>query len=297
MDQSELEDCKKAGKISQEVREYIKQITLPNTPLLELAKKIHSKIEELDGNLAFPVNLSIDDIAAHYHPNLDDKIKANGLLKIDFGIHVNGSIADSAITIDLTPNNKYKELIESTELALENALKLLSNNPTIHQIGLTIQKSIESKNFSPITNLSGHSIEKYKIHAGLTIPNYANNNDNTLPSGIYAIEPFATAGEGKIYNGAPGNIYEIINMKNPRSPTARKILDYVNKKFKTLPFSLREIEEKFGPMSKIAMKELESQLIIHSHSQLIEKSHKPVAQSEHTFIKTDDGEIIVTTRD
>lgn len=292
----EQESYIKAGKIAQEIRKYVKEIVKPEMLLVDIAKKIHNKIEELEATPAFPVNLSIDDVAAHFHPTIDDETKASGLLKVDFGIHINGYIADTALSIDLTPDNQHKELIQVSEQALENALKLLNKNPSLNEIGDTIQKTIENKGFSPVINLSGHSLGQYQIHAGITIPNYANSNSSNLNQGGFAIEPFATTGEGKIYEGPSGNIYAITSPKNTRSPTARKIMDYVWKKYQSLPFSLREIQEEFGPMSRIAIKELENSGILHSYPQLIEKAHKPVSQAEHTFIKTSKGEIIVTTK-
>jgi len=296
MEKQELENYKKAGEIAIKIREFSKNLIKPGMPLLEIAQKIHKEIEKNNAIPAFPVNLSIDDIAAHYHPTLDDDTKASGLLKIDLGIQIKGFIADTAFTIDLTPDNQHKELIQASEQALDNALKLLDKNPTLNEIGQEIQNTIEEKGFSPIINLSGHSLDKYSIHAGITIPNYGNGNENKLDNGAYAIEPFATTGEGKIYEGPPGNIYSISDPKNTRSPTARKILDYIMDKYQTLPFSLREIQEKFGAMARLAIKELENQGILHSYSQLIEKSHKPVSQAEHTFIKTKDSGIIITTR-
>lgn len=295
MDEKEIENYKKAGRISKDIREYIKEIVKPRVPLLELIRKINNKIEEFGAIPAFPVNLSIDDVAAHSHPRIDDDNLARGLLKVDWGISIDGFIADSAISIDLTEDNKHKELIDSVELALDNALKLLKENPSLHRIGETIQNTIESRGFSPIVNLTGHGIGRYNVHQSPTIPNYGNNNENKLGSGVYAIEPFATTGEGRIKNGGDGYIYEIVNEKNARSPMARKILDYVLNKYKTLPFSLLELQEKFGPMAKLGLKELENQGIINSHKVLIQVDKKPVAQAEHTFIKTDDNEIIVIT--
>jgi methionyl aminopeptidase len=295
MENRELNNYKQAGEIAKQVTAYAKKLIKPDMPLLEIAQKIHKKIEELGADPAFPVNLSIDEIAAHYHPTLEDKTTAKGLLKADIGIHINGFIADTAFSLDLTTNNRHKELIEASEQALNNSLKILSKNPTLHQIGETIQKTIEEKGFIPIVNLSGHSLSKYQVHAGITIPNYANNNDNKLEQGAYAIEPFATTGQGKVYEGPASNIYAITNKKNTRSPIARKILNYVWEKYQTLPFSLREIQEKFGPMSRLGIKELEQADILHNFPQLIEISHKPVSQAEHTFIKSD-KEIIITTR-
>jgi len=295
METKEYQDYIKTGKIASEVVAYAKELIKPDMLLLEIAQKIHKKIQELGATPGFPVNLSINEIAAHYHPTLEDKTKAQGLLKVDIGVHINGFIADTAFSMDLTPKKKFKELIQASEQALENALKLLNKNPTLNNIGKEIQETIESKGFSPIVNLSGHSLDKYKIHAGITIPNYANTNPKKLEPGAYAIEPFATTGQGNVYEGAPSNIYSIINLKNTRSTLARKILNYISKKYKTLPFSLREIQEEFGVMTRIAIRQLEQENIIQSYPQLIEKSHKPVSQAEHTFIKKDKS-IIITTK-
>jgi methionyl aminopeptidase len=295
MEKKELESYNKVGKIAQEIRIFAKKLIRPGMLLVDIAKKIEDEIKRLGAEPAFPVNLSIDHVAAHYHPTLEDETKASGLLKVDMGIHVDGFIADTAISLDLTENQKHKELIESAELALKNALFILDKNPTLNDIGKTIQDSIESRGFSPIVNLSGHSIERYEVHAGITIPNYANGNDSLLSDGVYAIEPFATSGEGKIYEGPPGNIYAVTNYKNTRNPTARKILEYVSDKYKSLPFSLREMQEKFGPMARLALRQLEKEGIVHNFHQLIEKSGKPVSQAEHTFIKHG-SEILITTK-
>ncbi|MEK6859476.1 MAG: type II methionyl aminopeptidase [Nanoarchaeota archaeon] len=292
----EFESYIKAGEIAKKVVEYAKQLIKPDMLLLEIAQKIHKKIEELGGESAFPVNLSIDDIAAHYHPTLEDTTKATGLLKVDIGVHVNGFIADTAFSLDLTPDKKYKELIEASQEALQEALSILKNNPTLNEIGDIIQKTIQKKGFLPVVNLSGHELGQYNVHAGITIPNHANNNQNKIEQGSYAIEPFATSGDGKIYEGQASNIYQILTPKNTRSPSARKILEYIWEKYQTLPFSLRELQEKFGNISRLAIRELEQNKIIHSYPQLIETSHKPVSQAEHSFIKTKSGEIIIFTK-
>jgi methionyl aminopeptidase len=295
MEEKDIEKYKKAGEISVKVKAFARALIKPEMPLLEIAQKIEKKIYELGGKPAFPVNLSIDDIAAHFHPTLETKEKAEGLLKVDFGVHVDGFIADTAFSLDLTEDGKFKDLIESAEFALENSIKILSKNPTLHEIGLEIKRSIEEKGFSPIVNLSGHSIKRWEIHAGITIPNYGNGNNNKLEDGCYAIEPFSTSGEGKIYEGPSGNIFSLQDLKNVRSPMARKILDYIIEEKKKLPFSLRELQEKFGNMARIAIRELENQGIVHNYNQLIEKSHNQVAQAEHTIIKQGD-KIIVTTK-
>ncbi len=297
MDKQTIENYEKAGQIAKQIVAFAKSIIKPNMLLLDIAEKIESKIHELGGELAFPVNLSIDDIAAHYTPYLEDETKATGLLKVDIGIQVNGCIADNAFSIDLTSDNKYKELIKASELALKNALKLFEKSKPIslHEIGREIQETIQKSGFSPIINLSGHGLDKYELHSGITIPNYANNNLNKLKQGAYAIEPFATTGQGRIYEGAGSNIYKIQNLKTPRDSMAREILTYIFEKYKTLPFSLKEIQKKFGTRARIVLKQLEQQDILHHFPQLIEKSHHPISQAEHTILILKD-KTIVTTR-
>jgi methionyl aminopeptidase len=293
---NELDSYKKAGEISVKIREYARSIIKPGMKLVDIAKKIENEIEKLGAGVGFPVNLSIDEVAAHYHPDLGDETVASGLLKVDIGIHINGFIADSAFSLDLTPDKKYKDLIKASEEALESALDLLDKNPSLNDIGNAIQESIQKKGFSPIVNLSGHGLAQYDIHAGITIPNYSNNNKNKLEPGAYAVEPFATTGQGKVVDGKSSNIYSIVNVKNVRGTTARNILEYALEKYNTLPFSLREMQEKFGPMARLGLKELEQNGIVHNYPQLIEISHHPVSQAEHSFIKTPEGKIIIFTK-
>ena len=285
-----------AGKIASQVKKYIKPLIKKDTLLLEIAEKIESKIIELKGKPAFPTNLSINEITAHYTPSYDDKILAHGLLKVDFGVHIDGYIADTAFSIDLENSEENKKLIQTAEQSLENATQLIKNSKqktTLSEIGKTIQKTIESKGFSPIINLSGHSMEKYELHSGITIPNIDNKKTNLLPKGLYAIEPFATSGSGKVYDGKPSGIYQLQAEKNVRSPLAREILHFIQEEYQTLPFCSRWIVKKFGQSSLFALKQLEEIGNLHHFSQLIESSRNKVAQAEHTIFIGD--EVIVTT--
>lgn len=287
----------KAGKIASQVRTYAKSIIKQDVPLLEIAEKIESKIIELGGKPAFPTNLSINDIAAHNTPDYNDKTKASGLLKVDFGVHIDGCIVDTAFSIDLENSEENKKIIEASEKALQAALKAIKTNPKIalNEIGKTIQNEIESMGFSPIINLSGHSIEDYDIHSGVTIPNFDNQKTNVLEPRVYAIEPFATNGTGKVYNGKPSGVYALTDEKMPRSPIARKILKFIIDEYKTLPFCSRWIVKKFGPTALFALKQLEDNSNLHHFQELVESTHGKVSQAEHTILINNNGEVNVIT--
>jgi methionyl aminopeptidase len=285
----------KAGHITSEIREYVKEIVKKDMPLIDLAEKIERRIIQLDGKPAFPVNLSINDVAAHYTPAFDDQTKAHGLLKVDFGVHIDGWIADTSLSFDLDDNDENRKLILAAEKALDNALKIVKEGAHINEIGKEIQKTMESYKVFPITNLTGHSISHYELHAGSSIPNYNSGMKDKFEEGIYAIEPFATFGNGRIYDGKPSGIYELINEKNVRSPIARKILDFVIDKYSTLPFCSRWIVKEFGQGAMFGLKQLEDNGNLHQFSQLIEVSHRNVAQAEHTVL-IEKGKVEVTTK-
>lgn len=282
-----------AGKIAKEIKEWIKPQIKKGTPLLEIAEKIENKIIEMKGKPAFPTNLSINEIAAHYTPSFNDERKAEGLLKIDLGVHVDGWIADTAFSVDLENNEENKKLIEASKEALKNAIKKAEQKGSLGEIGAAVQETIESHKFSPIINLTGHEMNEYELHSGLTILNIKNSRTEKLDKGLYAIEPFATTGSGKIYEGKPSGIYQLINGKNVRGPEARKVLDFIGDEYRTLPFCSRWIIKKFGAKSLFSLKQLEENGNIHQYPQLVEASHAKVSQAENTILV--DEKVIVTS--
>lgn len=289
----EKEKILQAGKIASQVKEFAKSFIKKDMPLLEIAEKIENKIIELGGKPAFPTNLSINSIAAHYTPSHDDTTLAHGLLKVDLGVHLDGLIADTAFSLDLENNEENKKLIEASEKALKKAAEIISTNITTSEIGRQIQETIESYGFSPIINLSGHEMKAYELHAGLTIPNHDDKKNILLQKGLYAIEPFATTGNGKVKDGKSSGIYMLINSKNVRSPIAREILKFVAEEYETLPFCERWVVKKFGTKALFGLKQLETNENLHHFPQLVEISNAKVSQAENTFLI--DKEKIVTS--
>lgn len=288
------EDIIKAGKIAKEVKIFAKRLIKKDMALLDIAEKIENKIIELGGKPAFPTNLSINEIAAHYTPADNDKTKAHGLLKIDFGVHISGWTSDTAFSLDLENLEENKKLIQVSEEALKNAEKEIHKKITTGEIGKIIQETIESKGYSPIVNLSGHQMEKYELHAGLTIPNINNKSTEELGEGIFAIEPFATKGNGKVKDGKESEIYILINTKNVRSSIAREILEFISEEYQTLPFCTRWLTKIFGAKALIGLKQLKENGNLHNFPQLIEISGAKVSQAENTILLYQKEKIITT---
>jgi methionyl aminopeptidase len=286
-----MDDWIKAGKIAGESLKYGKSLAKPGIKLLELADKIEAKIIELGGKPAFPVNLSLNHLAAHYAPPINDEtiLGEEDLLKIDVGAHVNGYVGDTALTV-----GSETELIKASEDALNAALKICEPGTKLMELGRAIQDAITGHGFSPIKNLSGHGITKFKLHSGVSIPNYDNGNETGLVEGqVIAIEPFATSGVGKVMEGKPSGIYRLSNPKPTRNPTARQLMSFMQKEYNGLPFARRWILRKF-PNASLALAIMEREGILHQYNQLPEESKALVSQAEHTIIIGDKS--VITTK-
>lgn len=295
MEKQELEQWRKINMIAALVIGYAKKLVMPQVPLLEIAEKIEVKLEQLKAKSAFPINLSINEIAAHSSPAFNDIARAEGLLKIDLGANVNGYISDIACSIDLTPEQKHKDLIKASRYALDEAIKVIKPGVMLCEVGRAIQNVIATFNAAPVRNLGGHEIKQWKLHSGLTIPNYDNGSMTELQQGmILAIEPFATYGEGIVQDGKLSGIYKFQSHQPVRDMNARKILDFIEAEYKELPFSARWIVKKFGTRALFSLRLLEQANALHHFKQLVEKSKQAVSQAEHTVLVTEKGAEILT---
>jgi len=281
-----LEDLKKASEIAKKVKREAEELLKPGESIYNIAEIIEQKIIDLGGFPAFPVNISINNIAAHYTPTVNDGtiLKEGDVVKVDFGVHVNGYCIDTAFTVEIN-DNKYKDLIEASRKALENVKKIIRKDIEISEIGRVIENTIKSYNYSPMYNLSGHKIEQYVLHAGITIPNYDNKSKIKLSEGIYAVEPFATNGVGLVKEDKPSGIYSIISNKPIRDPNIKKLFQEIYNKYKTLPFAYRWLYKDYNNKInlKLFIEYLKKNGNIHEYSILVEQSNGIVTQFETTF--------------
>ena len=294
LSQEEISKLRKAGNIAKQVVAYAKTIVKPGMILRDIAEQVEYKIIELGAKPAFPVNLSINEIAAHSTPSYNDTQKAQGLLKVDIGVHIDGYVADTAISIDLESSEENKKLIKAAEYALSEAIAVINSGSSLGKIGSAIENSLKSSGFLPIQNLSGHSIHRYDLHSGITIPNYDTKQSAKISAGVYAIEPFSTSGFGLVRDGKPSGIYQLKKSGNVRDSLAREVLQFIMEEYNTLPFCSRWIHKKFGTRSLIALKRIEEVGLIYQYPQLIEKNSGKVAQAEHTIIIKEKEKIITT---
>ena len=293
-------DCyQRAGKIASVVRERARKKYHVGSTLFRICESIEAEIRDLGGAPAFPVNVSLNDIAAHYtaEPNDTLEVKGTDILKIDIGVQIDGYIADTAVTVCYDP--KSEALVKVAEMALNEAVKVAKVDTKASDIGAAVENTIVKQGFKPIQNLSGHSLERYTIHAGRSIPNIRTIGPSFRLSSnqAYAVEPFVTTkdGQGVVYEGRIRNIFSIASRKPSKNQDADIFLAQLWNKFRTLPFAIRWItdlyeEQRARQLIEILVKKKN----VHAYPILVEGNGKTVSQAEHTLIPGTNANYVIT---
>ena len=286
------EKHRKAGEILATVRSEAVERVEPGASHLELAEWVEERIRELGGKPAFPMNISIDEEAAHATPSPgdDSTFGDDEMVNIDIGVHIDGWLADTAITIDFSGND---ELVEASAEALEAAIETVEPGVNTGLLGDIIGRTIEGYGYNPVVNLTGHGLGHWNQHTAPNIPNRKVSQGVDLSVGdVIAIEPFATDGGGKVTEGSDEQIFALDKERSIRDRTAREALAQITEEFRTLPFATRWLD---GPRPAMALRKLKQQNIVHGYPVLKEQQGFYVSQKEHTIIVTEDG-CEVTTR-
>ncbi|WP_433625193.1 type II methionyl aminopeptidase [Halomicrococcus sp. NG-SE-24] len=279
------EKHREAGEILAQVREEAADRVEVGASHLDVAEYAEDRIRELGGKPAFPVNISVDEEAAHATPSIDDEETfGEEMVNLDIGVHVDGWIADTAITVDLSGHD---ELAEASAEALDAALDVVEAGVETGEVGAEIEEVIQGYGFNPVVNLSGHGLDHYEQHTDPNIPNRAVEQGVELQVGdVVAIEPFATDGTGKVTEGADEEIFALEREGSVRNRQARQALDQITDEFRTLPFATRWLDVSRPEM---ALRRLKTSSIVHGYPVLKEDEGKLVSQKEHSVIVTEDG--------
>ena len=294
----EFDDYIQAGKIAGEDRENVRKTDWVGKTVFEICEHVESEIKKRGAKCAFPVNTSINQVAAHYtaEPNDPLVIKDDDLVKIDLGAQINGHIADTAVTVCY--NAEFDSMVQTAELSLSNAMSMMKVGVKSSDVGRTIEKTIKQMGFLPIANLSGHSLDQYTIHAGKSVPNIWSIGSFTFNENqAFACEPFVTTGEGLgfVHEGKIKNIFALSSRKKTKDKDADKMLDYIWQNFNLLPFALRWLTSEWEEKEARRLLEiLVKKKAVHAYPILVEGNGQRVTQAEHTFIPNETGVTITT---
>ncbi len=292
------EQYKKSGAIVREVRPVVRSAVKPGVGFLEVCDLVRREVESRGGRLAFPTGIGVNEVTAHYAPQDGDEsvFRESDLVKVDFGVHVDGYVADTSVSVTLNP--EFNLLLEATERALEVAIATARREPRTGEIGREIHREAARFGFKTIENLTGHTVDRYLVHAGKSIPNLFMPGMQSLKAGdVFAIEPFLTLGSaaGYVVDAPTETIFSMVARRRTGTPELDSFADYVWAERKTLPFTPRWYSAEFGK-SKIQgiVRGLVAKKVLRGYPTLVEASRKPVAQFEHTMSLDADGIVVLT---
>ncbi|TFG05042.1 MAG: type II methionyl aminopeptidase [Promethearchaeota archaeon] len=292
------EHYKKAGEIHFKACKIAEPLIKIGAKVVDICDTIEEFILKEGGGLAFPVNVSRNEIAAHYTasgPTDTTAIEEGDVVKIDIGVQVEGYIADGAFSLSF--NGEYDKLVDASKAALDAVIETIKPNVETHVLGALAEKAIKKYGYRPVRDLSGHILDQWDLHGTKTIPSV------TLPAGekitegeVYAIEFFATTGNGSVHDRPETYIYNLVPVRRPiRSKAARQIIKEVSSKYKTLPFAKRWVIRDLSGGVLLGFRELTRVGILHEFHPLTEKKGIFISQAEDTVIVEADG-CTVTTR-
>ena len=293
----ELEKFIESGRILAMARKYVKSMQIRGRSVVDVCEEVEGKIREFGGKPAFPCNVGINEVAAHYtSPWNDTSLVPDGsIVKVDFGVELDGFATDTAMPVSLSPT--YDSMIIAAEAALQEAVSAVAPGRKLSDVGGVVEKCIERYGFRPIRNLTGHKITRYNLHAGKSVPNVAGIESGRFEVGeVYAIEPFVTYrnAEGAVTDGDAAYIYRLVKTKGAKSQEANRLIEYIRETYHTLPFASRWIHNSWRGGSFEAFEELVSRRCVVGYPVLVEVSGQPIAQAEHTVLITENGCKVLT---
>ncbi len=283
----DLDRWREACHIAAGAREVGARSAVPGARRIDVAEAVESYIRSHGAEPSFPTNLSRNVEAAHYTPSPDDteRLVAGDLLKVDVGAHLDGAIADTAVTVEVGGGRDHERLRKAAADAVEAGIAAVRPEGPVDEISRAIESAIHRHGFKPVANLTGHSIERYLLHAGISIPNVHGMSPEVLHEGqVVAIEPFATNGAGAIVEGAFGNIFRFRRDPGAGDPAVAGLFS----RFRTLPFTLRWVAPPLRPHLLKARRHLQVYPVF------VERGGGLVAQAEHTVLVGPRGAEVLT---
>lgn len=309
----------KAAKIHGDIMNDLhdKHIVVPGNSINNIVDYIENSIFDkinydsnipLTGGCAFPVNISVNEIVAHYtssSKNDDYILKKNDIVKVDFGVHKNGSIIDSAQTFHF--DSKYDEFVEYSKKCTDYAVSLCGPDVNLGDLGKDIEEYVKSKEIHidnklyqlhTLKELSGHNIGEYLIHKSKALPNCAIKYPVRMEEGdFFAVEPFiSTCAES--YYDSPTNLFMVAKNYNNLiyllCGDELELFNKIIKQYLTLCFCDKWLEKDIDKFDFNIFKNIIDKKIIEEYKTIYVLKDNYVSQFEHNVYIKSNGIIQLT---
>jgi methionyl aminopeptidase len=292
-----LECLREAGRIASAARSFGAERVRPGASLREVCVAVEDEIHRRGGKLAFPVQSSRNHVAAHYCASPDDPTayQAGDVAKLDLGVHVDGWVVDTALTVNVGDVPENQPLIEAAETALAAAIAAAGAGVPVRRLSGEIERSIRERGLQPVRNLCGHGVGRFVVHCPPPIPNVAGNSTEALKAGsVVAIEPFATDGPGFVAEEGAPQVFRLDPTQAGGGSPHPDVTDAI-RALEGLPFARRQLARFASAAVEETLAWLKRHSRLTAYPPLVERSGRRVAQAEHT-IYVGPGQVEVLTR-
>jgi methionyl aminopeptidase len=296
MDAYALECLRKAGRIASECREWARDAIQPGVTVRSVLETIESMIRERGGQPGFPAQSSRNHVAAHYCSSPEDELQyeEGDCVKVDLGVHVDGWICDTATSVDLSADGRWKGLVQASSDALAAAIATVDDGVPVGEIGSAIERTILAAGYEPVRNLTGHGLARWKVHTAPQIPNYGERGGGRLKRGmLFAIEPFASTGRGYIKERGKAEVFMMVRPPRKAKGLDRDVLRAIDA-WRGLPIARRYFEDLDREAVEDTLTKLARQGSLVRYPPLVEEDDVMVAQTEHSIYLGPDGVEILT---
>ena len=270
---------------------------MPGASLRSVVEAVEDEIRRRGGELAFPAQTSVNEVAAHDCPSPeDDRTYEKGdLAKLDVGVHLDGYVVDTALTVNVECGREGATLVEATRAALEAAIAVAGPGVPIWRVSGAIATILRSFGVRPMRNLCGHHVGRWVVHCPPPVPNRPEDAEGRLAVGaVLAIEPFATEGPGRVAERGEAQVFRQLSEPEEGGAAGDSGVLAALRARRGLPFSRRDLRGLPRGDLERHLKLLLQRGALAAYPPLLESTGRKVAQAEHTLYVGEDGVEVLT---
>ena len=291
-----LDALRAAGHIAAEARREGESLIVAGATVRDVCEAVERAIARRGGGLAFPTQSSRNAIAAHYCPSPDDPTvyEDGDLAKLDVGVHVDGWVVDTAVTVNVGDRPENRALVDAARSALEAAIALATTGRAVRDLSAAIDDTIRQRGYRSVRNLCGHGVGRWTVHGPPPIPNVPDSSPEALAFGqVIAIEPFATDGIGRVVERGTPEVFRLEDDEGSAAGADDEVLDAI-RALRGLPFARRQLAAFARDRVERTLRALRSAGRLASYPPLVDAAGRRIAQAEHTVLVGTDGAEVLT---
>jgi methionyl aminopeptidase len=287
---------REAGRVAAAAREAGARLIVAGARIRDVCEAVEAEIRRRGGATAFPAQCSRNEVAAHDCPSPEDeRTYADGdLAKLDLGVHIDGWVVDTAVTVNVGDRPEHRRLVEGARAALDAAIALAGPGVPIRRLSEAIASTLSAFGVNPIRNLCGHHVGRWTVHSPPPVPNVPDHAGDRLAVGaVVAVEPFATDGRGVAAECGTPEVFRVAPGQEAGLPLDPGIGGAL-RELRGLPFSRRDLGGFPRSVVEASLALLAQRGRLAAYPPLVETTGGRVAQAEHSLYVGPDGVEVLT---